>query len=113
MGRDPLIGSIYENYVVSEFLKNQLNKGTTPDLYFFRDSNGFELDLILERQRVPQPVEIKSAYTYNPDMCKNLRTFTGLVPESQSPTLIYAGKSMGMQRDVNVLSDDSIHSLVE
>lgn len=113
VGRDPLIGSIYENYVISEFLKNRLNKGFSPDLYFFRDSNGFEIDLILEHQRVPRPIEIKSAYTYNPDMCKNLRMFAELVPESKSPTLIYAGKSMGVQRGVNVLTDDDIHFLVE
>ncbi|MBQ8516717.1 MAG: ATP-binding protein [Akkermansia sp.] len=113
VGRDPLIGCIYENYVISECLKNRLNKGFSPDLYFFRDSNGFEIDLILEHQRVPLPIEIKSAYTYNPDMCKNLRMFAELVPESKSPTLIYAGKSMGVQRGVNVLTDDDIHSLVE
>lgn len=113
VGRDPLIGSIYENYVIAEFLKNRLNKGSSPDLYFFRDSNGFEIDLILEHQRVPHPIEIKSSYTYNPDMCKNLRMFTELVPESKSPTLIYAGKSMGVQRGINVLTDDDIHSLVE
>lgn len=113
VGRDPLIGSIYENYVISEFLKNRLNKGFSPDLYFFRDSNGFEIDLILEHQREPRPIEIKSAYTYNPDMCKNLRMFAELVPESKLPTLIYAGKSMGVQRGVDVLTDDDIHSLVE
>lgn len=113
VGRDPLIGNIYENYVISEFLKNQLNKGSSPDLYFFRDSNGFEIDLILEPQRIPHPIEIKSAYTYNPDMSKNLRVFTALVPESKAATLIYAGKNMGVQQGVNVLTDDDIHSLVE
>ncbi len=113
VGRDPLIGNIYENYVVSEFLKSQLNRGETPDLYFFRDSNGFEIDLILEHQRVPKPMEIKSAFTYSPDMCKNLRVFAELVPESLPPVLVYAGKSMGTLQGVAICEDAEIAHLVD
>ncbi len=111
VGRDPLIGNIYENYVVSEFMKTQLNRGETPDLYFFRDSNGFEIDLIMEQQRVPKPIEIKSAFTYSPDMCKNLRVFTALVPESLPPVLVYAGKSMGTLQGVAICEDVEIAHL--
>lgn len=108
VGRDPLIGNIYENYVISEFLKAQLNQGETPNLFFFRDSNGFEIDLILEQQRHPRPIEIKSAYTYNPDMVKNLRSFSALVPDSSAPTLIYAGQNMGKLQGIEVYQDSQI-----
>ena len=113
VGRDPLIGNIYENYVVSEFLKTQLNKGNSPDLYFFRDSNGFEIDLILEQRRAPRPIEIKSAFTYNPDMCKNLRTFASLVANAKSPSLVYAGETMGTLQGVEVCSDGEIPRLTD
>lgn len=111
VGRDPLIGSIYENYIVSEFLKTQLNMGETPDLFYFRDSNGFEIDLILEKRRCPVPIEIKSAFTYSPDMCKNLHRFAELVSDCKHPALIYAGKPMGQLRGVDVLNDTQIHTL--
>lgn len=112
VGRDPLIGSIYENYIVSEFLKTQLNMGETPDLFYFRDSNGFEIDLILEKRRCPVPIEIKSAFTYSPDMCKNLHRFAELVSDCKHPALIYAGKPMGQLRGVDVLNDTQIHTLM-
>ena len=38
--RDPLVGSIFENLIVIECLKTQLNKGELPNMYFFKDSNG-------------------------------------------------------------------------
>ena len=113
VGRDPLIGNIYENYVVSEFLKTQLNKGNSPDLYFFRDSNGFEIDLILDQRRAPRPIEIKSAFTYNPDMCKNLRTFASLVANAKSPSLVYAGETMGTLQGIEVCSDSEITRLTD
>lgn len=113
VGRDPLIGNIYENFVISEFLKTQLNKGQKPELYFFRDSNGFEIDLILEQNRRPKPIEIKSAYTYNPDMCKNLHRFAELVPDVLPPALVYAGQTMGLQGGVHILTDSMLHTLVE
>ena len=113
VGRAPLIGNIYENYVVSEFLKTQLNKGNSPDLYFFRDSNGFEIDLILDQRRAPRPIEIKSAFTYNPDMCKNLRTFASLVANAKSPSLVYAGETMGTLQGVEVCSDGEIPRLTD
>jgi len=44
-----LRGSVFESYVVSEFLKNHLHHGQEADLYFWRDSAGHEIDLIIER----------------------------------------------------------------
>ncbi len=112
VGRDPLIGNIYENYIVSEFLKEQLNKGQRPDLYFFRDSNGLEIDLILEQGRVPKPIEIKSAFTFHPDMCRNLRRFAQIASPLASPALVYAGKSMGNMDGIDILTDSQLYTLV-
>ena len=113
VARDPLIGNIYENFVVSEFLKTQLNKGESPNLFFFRDSNGFEIDLILEQQRCPKPIEIKSAFTYNPDMCRNLRTLADMVTDCKSPALVYAGSPMGTLQGVEICNDEEIPRLME
>ena len=46
--RDPWVGNIFENLVVVEALKSRLNKGKVPNLYFFRDSNGNEVDIVFE-----------------------------------------------------------------
>lgn len=51
ISRDPLVGSIFENIVVTECLKARYNRGDIPDLYFFRDSNGREVDLLIPLDR--------------------------------------------------------------
>jgi predicted AAA+ superfamily ATPase len=70
--RDPLRGSIYENLLIMEVLKTRLNKGVRPDLYFYRDSNGNEVDLLIPHGGSIQPVEIKSSSTFTPGFIKGI-----------------------------------------
>ena len=57
-------GAILENYVVSEIAKTYLNCGQTPFLYYYRDKDAKEIDMILEHDGVLNPIEIKK--TSNP-----------------------------------------------
>lgn len=70
--RDPLRGHIYENLLIMEVLKTRLNKGKRPDLYFYRDSNGNEVDLLIARGQSVLPVEIKSSSTFTPSFIKGI-----------------------------------------
>jgi uncharacterized protein len=49
--RDPLVGNLFENLVVLEVLKTQYNQGRMAQLYFYRDSNGKEVDLLIPSGR--------------------------------------------------------------
>jgi hypothetical protein len=93
MSRDPLRGSVFENLVILEILKQRYNEGLDPSMFFFRDSHHMEVDLVLRRGNQLIPVEIKSSGTYHPDFLKGLNYFEKLfrerVPESW---LIYDGK---------------------
>lgn len=65
----PLRGALFENLVVNEFAKHALNQGFTPDLHFYRDSNGVEVDLVVGYGLPPGQlglVEIKSGQTVQP-----------------------------------------------
>ena len=75
VGRDPLWGALFENLIVMEALKDQLNAGSAPQMYFYRDSEGNEVDLLLPAGRGLQAVEIKAGATVNPDYFKGLKTF--------------------------------------
>lgn len=77
--RDPLRGSLFENLVFLEILKTRLNQGKRPELFFFRDSNGNEVDLIVKSQRELIAVEVKSAATFNPQFLKGITWFRALV----------------------------------
>lgn len=112
MGRDPLVGNMFENLVVLEALKSRFNAGRRSNLYFFRDAKGFEIDLIMDEQRLPRPVEIKSTHTYDANLTKNVRLFDAMVLEALPPHLIYAGPSMGCVQGVTIESYLNMYNVV-
>ena len=57
-------GAILENYVVAEIAKTYLGCGKEPYLYYYRDKDAREIDIILEHDGVLNPIEIKK--TANP-----------------------------------------------
>lgn len=57
-------GAILENYVVAEIMKTYLNSGREPYLYYYRDKDAKEIDIVLEHDGVLNPIEIKK--TSNP-----------------------------------------------
>ncbi len=86
-------GAIFENYVVAELLKKRLHDGLEPDLYFWRDSAGHELDIIIDLGSRLIPIEIKSSHTIAKDFFKGLNYWKKLAKKpSALSALIYAGK---------------------
>ena len=73
--RDPLRGSLYENLIIQEVLKARLNLGKRPNLFFYRDTQGNEVDLIIKQGRDLVPIEIKSAATFTPSFRKGIEHF--------------------------------------
>ncbi len=54
-------GAIFETYVLAELLKSWWNKGKMPQIYFYRDRDGAEIDFLLERDGVFHPIEVKKS----------------------------------------------------
>lgn len=52
-------GALYENYVVSEIIKSFAHNAKTPYLYYYRDKDAKEIDLLIEVDGMLHPVEIK------------------------------------------------------
>jgi len=75
LNRDKMRGHLFENFIVMEFLKNRYNKGKESNLYFYRDSNQNEVDLILRNGNNFDITEIKSSMTYNLDFEKGIKHF--------------------------------------
>jgi predicted AAA+ superfamily ATPase len=63
--KHPAYGAIYENWVMTEIRKNRYNQAQEAGMYFFRDSAGNEVDLILEKNETIFAIEIKA--TNKPD----------------------------------------------
>ena len=90
--RDPLFGNLFENMVVVEALKHRLNSGEMPELYFLRDSQGLEADLVFRANHdCLIPIEIKGSSTWNKEFCKNLLKLRKLSPKFSNGYVIYSG----------------------
>ena len=91
----PLVGNLFENYVVAEELKRRFNRGEEADAYFYRNSSGtVEVDLIVENEGRIHPMEIKSSSTFSDSMLKGLRSFASICPEAERGKVVYSGETM-------------------
>lgn len=87
-----IYGSLFENFIINEFVKDAFNKGTVPEYYFWRNKTGKEIDLIAEKNNELIPFEIKAGKTFNTDFLKNLKYWNKLSGNSPENTyLIYGG----------------------
>lgn len=100
----PLRGMLYENLVIVEVMKRFLNHGLRPNLMFYRDSNGNEVDLVLHRAQEVVPIEIKSAATAGSALMKGLHAFMRTVPDASDPVLVYAGEDIRLQEGTRVVN---------
>lgn len=89
--RDPIAGGLFENLVVVDALKSRLNQGRIPNLYFYRDSNEREVDLLYPSENESIPIEIKSSQTFHDDFAGGIRYFRKTTGSSVKGRVIYAG----------------------
>ncbi|MDH3798088.1 MAG: ATP-binding protein [Desulfobacterales bacterium] len=105
MFRDPLRGGFYENLVILEILKARLNCGKRPDLFFYRDTHGNEVDLVIKQGRKLIPLEIKSAATFTPDFLKGIDRFEKMAGDRCTPGFVlYNGNEQYTLRGTRVIN---------
>lgn len=103
LSRDKMRGHLFENMVMIDFLKREYNSGRSRSLYFYRDSNGNEVDLLVKRGGQYDAYEIKSAETFHPDFLKGLSSFGNSFPDLvKSKTVIYAGMDLPELKGVKI-----------
>ncbi len=108
----PLRGAIFETWVIAELRKAFLNRGEPPLFHFWRDSNGNEIDLLIESGGTLMPLEIKSGRTLNRDYFTSLERWTSLAGNlARQPTLIYAGEGPHHRHGVRILGWDQLDEL--
>lgn len=66
-----MAGAFFETYVISEIIKSFSNNGEEPPIYFYRDKDKYEIDLLIEQNNILYPVEIKKTATPSSDDAKN------------------------------------------
>lgn len=98
-------GSIFESYVIAELLKSYMNRGQEQSIYFWRDSTGNEIDVLLDKGEELTPVEIKAGQTIAKDFFKGIRFWRNLVNNPEQPAaLVYGGDKSYTRSGVHVYS---------
>ncbi len=101
----PLRGALFETWVIGEALKARYNAGESTDLYFWRDNNGLEADLVYEQGNKLQAIEIKSGATVTPDYIRAGQKAAKFADdEALTPWLVHGGEDNYQRSGVNVVS---------
>jgi len=111
--RDPLLGSIFENLVVIEVLKQRYNSGYDANLYFFRDSNGSEIDLLCKTSNGLVGIEIKAASTWHGKFAKQLVRFAAHSHPLNQSLVVYNGVALELSNGVNAISYDKLATALQ
>jgi len=97
-------GALFENYVITEIMKSNMNTGTHAKFYFWRDNNGTEIDLIIDNNGKLLPIEIKSSQTYNEEFQRSLLKWNNY-SGNKGGVLIYNGiMEMKTSENIQVLN---------
>jgi len=86
----PMIGPLFENAVVSEWIKLFHHRGERPELYYWRSKSGLEIDLIVDRNGRLVPIEIKATATVLPAHVRSLNAWRALAGNLAEPGLLVA-----------------------
>lgn len=84
-------GSLIENCIIMECIKNNSNLNLGQNFFFWRDNKGLEIDLIIQTAKQLEAVEIKASQTFSSDFLKGLKKFSKLTGVSGGK-LIYNGE---------------------
>ena len=103
--RDKMRGAIFENYVVMEVLKHRYNQGLEGGVFFYRDSNQNEVDILLKEEGEITAIEVKSSMTYHPSFESTLSKLNSWI---QTPVtrkaVIYTGDFENTVADIKILN---------
>lgn len=104
-------GKIFENYVLSEILKHKFNCSSNMHFYYWRDSNGNEIDLILEKGSKFEAIEIKSSDKINKNSAKSVLWFKKSVKEDADIKIISRDKSS--LNDIQNVNIEKLHDYLK
>jgi predicted AAA+ superfamily ATPase len=102
-------GALFETFVVSELIKHRFNQGQASDLYFWRDSTGHEVDVLVDTPAGLQAIEIKSGSTFAADWIKGLQKWRSLSGSNGlQPQIIFGGMGLYGREDCQVIGWQNI-----
>jgi len=113
LSRDPLRGGLFENLAIIELLKKRFNAGLDHNLFFYRDSNGNEVDVLYKKADAFKAFEIKSAETYSVDFNKGIDVVQKVLKNRlEKSYVVYAGKAEKELKNIKLINVKNISHCV-
>lgn len=110
----PIKGNLFENLMISELVKQMYHANNAQDIYFWRDSAGHEVDLLIDMGSRIKIVEMKAGMTIMPEMFKTLEWFeTNSALQNLDKTLVYGGNQAQNRTAGKVMPWNKIGELLE
>ncbi len=105
----PIKGSLFENMMIAEYIKRMYHTDNLQDVWFWRDSAGHEVDLIVQSSMAMNIVELKSTETIMTKLFKGLEYFHNIAKNDNVPitkTLVYTGDKKQQRSNADVVNWD-------
>lgn len=113
LDRDKMRGAIFENMIVMETIKHRYNMGLEGGLFFYRDSNQNEVDLLIKQEGELTAIEVKSSMTYSSSFEKALTQIEGWIKTPISKkAIVYSGDFENTSGNINLINYRHISSIL-
>ncbi len=89
----PLRGAIFENLAVAELLKDRFNADRQPNLYFYREHSGREIDIVQDFPNGLSLYEVKASKTFQAAFTDNMKYLAKILPNVATSAVVYDGDS--------------------
>jgi hypothetical protein len=111
----PLRGALFESFIISEIFKYYFNRSESPQLYFWRDVQGHEIDCVIEKSfDHVVPVEIKSGMTVKNDFFKGLLDWDAITGQNHTTSyVVYGGDENLHRKQGNVFGWRNIDNMLD
>ena len=111
--RDKMRGNIFENLIVMECIKHRLNQGKEANCYFYRDSNGCEVDVMMKQDGAFWALEVKSAMTYSKSFeqhIQNIDSWTSTPVRKRA--IVYTGDFENTSGEINLINYKHLNEII-
>ena len=113
LNRDKMRGAIFENMIVMEAIKHRYNMGLEGGVFFYRDSNQNEVDLLIKQEGELTAIEVKSSMTYSSSFEKALTQIEGWIKTPISKkAIVYSGDFENTSGNINLINYRHISSIL-
>ncbi|ERJ79236.1 ATP-binding protein [Prevotella melaninogenica] len=113
LDRDKMRGAIFENFIVMEAIKHRYNMGLEGGVFFYRDSNQNEVDILIKQEGELTAIEVKSSMTYNSSFEKTLTLIESWIKTPvRKKAVVYSGDFENTTGNINLINYRHIASIL-